>query len=430
MKSQFLIGATSSGSGKTTLTLGLLRAFKNKGLKVQPFKCGPDYIDTKFHELAADEKAINLDLFLSSESYVRKIYAKYASESDVAITEGVMGLFDGYNKMKGSSAEVAISLDLPVILVLNAKSMAYSAAPLLYGFKNFCPDIRIAGVILNRVNTESHYSYLKDACQEVGIIPLGYLPENKELEIPSRHLGLSIDKDFLFDEFADKTARFIEKQVDLDRLLEVTASKNVKTNPTAQASANTSLKIAVASDEAFNFYYHENIAYLKSIGEVSFFSPLKDRQLPDTDLVYLPGGYPELHLEELSDNTSMQNSIREYVRQGGKLFAECGGMMYLSSAIKDKEGKEYPMVDVFKQTATMENMKLHLGYRQFDYNGVNMRGHEFHYSSVSDGLESTVPIFSATERPVKTKLLRYKNAIAGYTHLYWAETGSLMELFK
>lgn len=430
MKSQFLIGATSSGSGKTTLTLGLLRAFKNKGLKVQPFKCGPDYIDTKFHELAADEKAINLDLFLSSESHVRKIYAKYASESDVAITEGVMGLFDGYNKMKGSSAEVAISLDLPVILVLNAKSMAYSAAPLLYGFKNFCPDIRIAGVIFNRVNTESHYSYLKDACQEVGIIPLGYLPENKELEIPSRHLGLSIDKDFLFDEFADKTARFIEKQVDLDRLLEVTASKNVKTIPTAQVSANTSLKIAVASDEAFNFYYHENIAYLKSIGEVSFFSPLNDRQLPDTDLVYLPGGYPELHLEELSDNTSMKNSIREYVRQGGKLFAECGGMMYLSSAIKDKEGKEYPMVDVFKQTATMENMKLHLGYRQFDYNGVNMRGHEFHYSSVSDGLESTVPIFSATGRPVKTKLLRYKNAIAGYTHLYWAETGNLMELFK
>lgn len=430
MKSQFLIGAIHSGSGKTMLTLGLLRAFRNRGLNVQSFKCGPDYIDTKFHELASGNPTINLDLFLSSESHVRNIYGKYTSKCDVAITEGVMGLFDGYDKMEGSSAQLAEKLEIPVILVVNAKSMAYSVAPLMYGFKNFSKNINVVGVIFNIVGSESHYAFLKEACEDVGLTPLGYLPKNKELEIPSRHLGLNIDKEFVLNEFADKAAAFVEEYIDLNKILSFTQKETPGYSSSPILTNNTSLKSAVAYDDAFNFMYHENIKYLEKRGTVTFFSPLKDEELPDTDFVYLPGGYPELYLKELSDNTKMKDSIRRYIKNGGRLFAECGGMMYLSASIADKNGVEYPMVRIFNQKASMQHMKLTLGYRQFVYNSLQLRGHEFHYSSIESNLESVAEQYSAKNKPVDTKLLRYKNAIAGYTHLYWAETNDLMEIFK
>jgi len=176
--------------------------------------------------------------------------------------------------------------------------------------------------------------------------------------------------------------------------------------------------------------YHENIEYLKQRGTVAFFSPIHDKKLPDADFVYLPGGYPELYLKPLSDNTDMKDSIRRYVEQGGRLLAECGGMLYLSSSMTDENGKEYPMLSIFNQKATMQNAKLTLGYRKFEYNGVKMKGHEFHYSSLESNLESITKQYSAASKPVDTKLLRYKNAIAGYTHLYWAETDNLMDLFQ
>jgi len=398
-------------------------------MKVQSFKSGPDYIDTKFHELASGNKTINLDLFLSSENHVRSIYGKYASLSDIAITEGVMGLFDGYDKMQGSSAQIAEVLDIPVVLVVNAKSMAYSVAPLMYGFKNFSKDINVVGVIFNMVSSETHYAFLKEACEDVGLEPLGYLPKNKELEIPSRHLGLNMDKEFLFNEFADKAASFVEKHIDLDRLQALTQRDTPQFATKASVSV-PALRSAVAYDDAFNFMYHENIEKLKSRGDVTFFSPLNDTKLPEADFVYLPGGYPELYLQQLSENTSMIDSIRRYVEQGGRLLAECGGMMYLSSLIADERGNEYRMVDIFEQRASMQNMKLTLGYRQFEYNGLQMKGHEFHYSSIEGNAESIAKQYSAKNKPVETKLLRYKNAIAGYTHLYWAEVDDLMNLFK
>lgn len=430
MKSQILIGAISSGSGKTTLTLGLLRVFKNRGLIVQSFKCGPDYIDTKYHELASGKNAINLDLFLSSQKHVEDIYAKYTSSCDIIITEGVMGLFDGYDKMQGSSAQIAEMLDIPVVLILNAKSMAYSVAPILYGFKNFHKNLNLVGVIFNMVNTESHYRFLSDACNDIGIVPLGYLPKNEDLSVPSRHLGLSIDQNLLFDEFADRAAAFMEKHIDIDKLLHLT-QRVIKPTQTANSKNSYPLiKTAIASDEAFNFFYHENIEYLKKRGEVTFFSLLHDKKLPEADFIYLPGGYPELYLKELSSNTCMIEGIRHYVEQGGRLLAECGGMMYLSSSIADNNGVEYPMVGIFEQTATMENMKLKLGYRQYEYNGISVKGHEFHYSSANSELDSIAQQYNAKQTPVDTKLLRYKNAIASYTHIYWAEIDNLMNLFK
>lgn len=429
--SSFLIAAPSSGSGKTTVTLGLLRALKNRGLRVQPFKCGPDYIDTKYHDMASGKKSVNLDLFLSTENHVRYLYSKYASENDACITEGVMGLFDGYDKMKGSSAEIVGLLDIPVIMVINAKSMAYSAAPLLYGFKKFYEKINVLGVIFNYVGSESHYKFLADACHDVGIVPLGYLPKNENLTVPSRHLGLSIDQDFLLDDFANIAASIIEKHINIDRLLSYTQVE-IENSESQRSKEHSSrnLKITVANDEAFNFTYHENIEYLRKIGEVTFFSPLTDKYLPKSDFVYLPGGYPELYAKQLSENKLLHKDIRDYAENGGKILAECGGMMYLSSSITDKDGIEYPMVDIFKQKASMENMKLKLGYRQFEYNNIPVRGHEFHYSHIENNMESITQQYNAKEAPVDTKLLRYKNVIAGYTHIYWAEMEDLFCLFK
>lgn len=432
MNSQFLISATTSGSGKTTLTLGLLRAFKNRSLKTQPYKCGPDYIDTKYHDLASGNKSINLDLFLSSEDHVKTIFAKHGSDKDVCVTEGVMGLFDGYDRMAGSSACIAELIGMPVILVINAKSMAYSAAALLYGFKNFYQGIHVAGVIFNFVASESHYSFLKDACLDVGLEPLGYLPKNAEVEIPSRHLGLNIDEQFVFDEFADKVAVLVEKYINVDRLLEITNCPRRAYSPAMNVVRRQDMKIAVAYDEAFNFVYHENITYLKEVGDVTFFSPIRDKYLPEADFIYFPGGYPELYLSDLSNNKQMLEDIKDYAEKEGKILAECGGMMYLSESISDKEGNVYPMVGIFQQKATMENMRLKLGYRSFNYGGMEIKGHEFHYSRIADSTEklsSEALIYTAKGAETDTKLLRYKNVIAGYTHIYWAEKG-LLSLFE
>lgn len=429
--SGFLISAPSSGSGKTTITLGLLRAVRNRGFNVQPFKCGPDYIDTKYHDMASGNHSVNLDLFLSSERHVEYLYSKYASKSDACIVEGVMGLFDGYDRMTGSSGEIAGMLDLPVVMVVNAKSMAYSVAPLLYGFKNFSQKINLIGVIFNFVASDSHYKFLEEACRDVGIEPFGYLPKNIEIEIPSRHLGLTLDNEYRFDEFADKTASLIEKHIDVDKLLSLTQSP-IKTSYIEQPEEPRvqNMKIAVALDEAFNFIYHENIEYLKRAGEVTFFSPLTDKRLPDADLVYFPGGYPELYLEQLSGNVSLIEDIRSYAHNGGKIWAECGGMMYLSTSIADKDGREYPMVGLFGQKASMENMKLKLGYRRFRYKGYDIKGHEFHYSHIDSDLENCTKQYNAKGVEVDTKLLRYKNVIGSYTHIYWAETGCLFQLFN
>lgn len=433
LQSRFLIGAANSGSGKTTLTIGLLKALSNRGLNVQPFKCGPDYIDTKFHEAAANNVSVNLDLFLASKDHVKHLYNKYSSGKDVCITEGVMGLYDGYDKMKGSSAEIAELLDMPVILVVNAKSMAYSAAALICGFKTFYPQIEIGGVIFNFVGSESHYSFLKDACEDAGVEALGYLPKNLDIETPSRHLGLSLDGQKQFDSLANRIAELVEKTVNIDKLIEITSQKKEPFPQQKKVQVDQSINISIANDVAFNFMYHENLEYLKKLGKITFFSPLKDKILPPSDLLYLPGGYPELHLNELSNNTQMKESIRMYIENGGRTIAECGGMMYLSDSIIDAEGNNFPMVGILRQKATMQNMKLKLGYRQFRYNNLDMRGHEFHYSSIEEENKDqkiNLEILNAKSQPTQTKLFRHKNLVAGYTHIYWGEIDNLFDLFE
>lgn len=419
---QVLVAATNSGCGKTTFTLGLLRALSRRGLSVSSFKCGPDYIDPKFHQLASGRESCNLDLFMMSKAHVLSNYAERAAYADACIVEGVMGLFDGSEKMQGSSAELAMLLDIPVVLLVNAASSAYSVGAIIYGYKHWQPGVRIVGVVFNRVASENHYSFLCDAARDAGVETLGYIPKTQSLEVPSRHLGLSLEELSQLDYFPDKVAELIEQYVDVDKLLELCTTERLVYKP-SEPKVRGDMHIAVARDEAFNFIYPGNIRALEDLGELHFFSPLRDKVLPECDLVYLPGGYPEFYLEGLSQNEVMRASILKYGEDGGRILAECGGMMYLCKSIIDESGTAYPMCGLLDNEATMQGMKLSLGYRQIETKGLRLRGHEFHYSKLAR--EGKEPImarqYGAKGNAVSTAMYRHKNVIAGYTHLYWGE---------
>lgn len=422
MNSRFVIAAASSGSGKTTLTLGLLRSLRRRNLSVSPFKCGPDYIDPMWHKAASGSDSINLDTFLASEAHVRQLFARYASGSDVCVVEGVMGMFDGYDKMSGSSADISRLLDIPVVLLVNAASTAYSVAATIFGFKNFRPDIKIAGVIFNRVASRRHFSFLKDACHDAGVECFGYIGRIFDMEMPSRYLGLSIESQHSMNVFVDKAADAVASGVDIDALLAATQIDTTPYVPDFASTSKTHFKVAVASDEAFNFIYPANILALREHPcydiSVEYFSPLRDSVMPQCDMLYLPGGYPELYAAELSANSAMIDSVRTYAENGGKILAECGGMMYLMRGVDD-----YPMCGVLPMDVTMHSPKLTLGYRSLMIDGEIWRGHEFHYSRVlnPDELPSIAVQRNAKGKEVPTPLYRYKNVIAGYTHLYWGD---------
>jgi len=423
-----MIAAPSSGCGKTTFTLGLLRALRNRGFSVQPFKSGPDYIDPLFHQMAAGVESVNLDTYMSSPTHVQTLFGCYGSDADACVVEAAMGLFDGADGPRGSAAVVAEVLDVPVVLLVSAKAVAYSVAPLIYGFRHFNPRLRLAGVVFNFVASDRQLATLRRACEDAGVPCLGYLPRNPELVIPSRHLGLTLQEREKTEQLITLAAQEVAAHIDLDRLLEVTyrtdrayelnktlsplsrkgESLAVLDNcaqplpPLTRGVGGGSIAIAVARDAAFNFTYRANIDALRKLGEVSFFSPLQDAALPPCDLLYLPGGYPELFAEQLAGNRAMREQIRAYAESGGRVLAECGGFMYLC---RDIDGQ--PMCNILPYSATMQGARLHLGYRETVLNGVTLRGHEFHYST-------TIP-----EAP--TPFVYYKNVRAGYPHWYWAD---------
>ena len=454
---QFLIAAPTSGSGKTTVSRGLMVLFVKKGLKVQPFKCGPDYIDTKYHEAVCGRPSINLDTFMASQEHVSSLYARYSADADVAVVEGMMGMYDGYDRDRGSSAEVARLLGIPVVLVVDAKSAAYSMAPLLSGFINFRPDIRIAGVIFNRVGSPRHYRMLQEVCEDLNVTCLGYLPKQKELEQESRHLGLDFSRS-KETEGLDMLAGLLEEHVDWELLLSTTGlplpAAAVKEKPVLSEPGKLHVSVA-RNEESFSFLYAEHLDILRRMGTVTFFNPEQDRAIPqETDLLYLPGGYPENRLEELAGARLARESIRSYIEAGGRTLAECGGMIYLSQfVLSDGDtdggsagncvgniGNEMVGVLPFSITNERKRRKLTLGYRQFDYNGWRLKGHEFHYTQFAvpetDGKEggacslplSIAQVYNAKGGKVTTPVFRYKNLIASYTHLYWGEV-DVMALF-
>ncbi|MCD8302513.1 MAG: cobyrinate a,c-diamide synthase [Prevotellaceae bacterium] len=423
----FMIAAPTSHCGKSTVTAALLRAFKLRGLRVQPFKCGPDYIDPQLHLLAAGNVSVNLDTFLASPWHVREAFLRYGAGADVCIAEGAMGLYDGWERDQGSAASIASLLQMPVILVVDARAVAYSAAPLIHGFATFRKEPHIAGVIFNNVGSAHHYSLLRQACADSGIQCYGYLPRDKRLTIEDRHLGLALDGGEALDRIVSIAAEEAERHIDLDSLLKAFSPRQEESKlahyPERQAgTTKPNINILIAHDEAFNFIYRANIDSLRRLGTVRFFSPLHDRLLPSPcDLLYLPGGYPELFAKELSANTEMRHQIADFAHNGGYIFAECGGFMYLCKSI-DRQ----PLVSVFPMEATMQDARLHLGYRQMRVLGQTFSGHEFHYSTLlphepAEGIRTLRIQNNALGEPADTELFLYRNVIGGYTHWYWAD---------
>lgn len=451
MKRGFVIAAVSSGSGKTTVSNGLMRALSRRGITVHPFKVGPDYIDTQFHKVASGNDSINLDAFMSSENHVKELFNRYSAEDSsgehISIVEGVMGLFDGYDRKSGSAAHIAKLTGLPVVLVINARSSAYSLAALLQGFRTFDPEVNVAGVIFNNVASATHLELLKKAAEDGGVRMLGYVWRDDKLAIPSRHLGLSIDTEDVIAQFVDAAGDAVEHTVDLDALLELREEREERKERNgnrdkreksekrdkigdSEDKKKYGRRIAVAHDDAFNFIYPENLRSLENDptfgGEIIEFSPLKDEKMPDADFLYLPGGYPELFAERLSANIPMMESIREYIEKGGFAWAECGGLLYLAKAIDGM-----PMCNVIPITATMDGASLTLGYRTIQIGEKEFRGHEFHYSHVKEEADIPKVGYQTNLRGerVATPLYNYKNLIAGYTHLYWGEI-PLSEVWK
>ena len=412
-----MIAAPTSGSGKTTIARGLMALLTAKGYKVQPFKCGPDYIDTKFHEAVCGRPSINLDTFMASKEHVRELFAYYGTEADICIVEGMMGLFDGYDRDLGSSAEIAATLGVPVVLVVDAKSAAYSMAPLLQGFVNFRKDVHIAGVIFNKVGSERHFKMLQQVCEDLHVECFGYLPKQASLEQGSRYLGLDFSEKTENRELTD----VIEQHVCWEGLTKLNGptlgtSRSHTGNITFPRWEQT--VVIARNAEAFSFVYQET---LDSFDVVRSFDPETEvPELADADVLYLPGGYPEKHLEALVSNEACRKAIREYAERGGRVVAECGGMMYLCERILTDEG-DYPMCGVlpYSITARKADRKLSLGYRRFELDGREYRGHEFHYTQFKDRTpQSVTQVYNAKGEPVDTPVFRYKNVLASYTHLY------------
>ncbi|WP_291855964.1 cobyrinate a,c-diamide synthase [Marinilabilia sp.] len=429
-KPTFLIAAPKSNSGKTLITLGLIKALREQGYYVQPFKCGPDYIDPMHHAEIAGRSSYNLDLWMSSESHVKSVFNNQMKEADVGVVEGVMGLFDGACKDEGSSAAIARLLDIPVVLVVDASSVAYSVAPLLYGFKHFDRSIHLIGVIFNKVAGASHYQFLKEAAEDSGVKALGYVPRDKALAIDDRHLGLHMPGESRDAEIVKKAATFIRENVDLETLLGESRVECSKDN-SVKAGAFNGLTIAIASDKAFNFTYKANLDCLKALGTLEYFSPITDENLPDVDLIWLPGGYPELFAPELSKNRLMLSAIRKFAESGKAIVAECGGMMYLGKEIILKDGSLFPMAGVFRFSTSFKDMKLHLGYREVSGEPFSLRGHEFHYSELLNACTTPEYVMkSARGKQIEMPVFRHKGVWASYMHLYLGEPERMKRFLK
>ncbi|GAX91022.1 cobyrinate a,c-diamide synthase [Effusibacillus lacus] len=436
---RFVVAGTGSGAGKTTVSVGLMAAFQQQGYKVQGYKVGPDYIDPSYHTAVTGRQSRNLDTWMLSQDVMRECFLRGADGADLAIIEGVMGLYDGKSPLsdQGSTAEIAKLLGAPVILVINAHSMARSAAAVVLGFQQLDPEVRIAGVIANKVGSKGHYEIVKAAIEQVCGIPcLGYLERDEKLTLPERHLGLipAVERGELGDLFR-LLADQVSVSVDLNRLWELAQSAaRIECSATGVFPVEKQpkrVRIGVARDPAFNFYYPENLELLEACGgEPVYFSPLKDARLPDDiDGLYIGGGFPEEFASDLSANNGMMEDIRDAHASGMPIYAECGGLMYLCRSLTDRLGNEHPMVGVVPATVKMQNRLAALGYREAKAAadhlllpaGQTVRGHEFHYSFLCPDVENYAWAWILSGRKGEMpEGYASGNLLASYAHLHFA----------
>jgi cobyrinic acid a,c-diamide synthase len=441
---RLLIAGANSGVGKTTLTMGLIAALRRRGLRVQPFKAGPDYIDPTYHTLAAGLPCRNIDTWMVPPHRALHLFNQAARSVDLALIEGVMGLFDGfsYESEAGSSAEIAKLVGAPVLLVIDVGKMARSAGAIARGYADFDSNLALAGFILNRCGSEGHYQGVKLAVEQATQRPVvGWLPKNAELHIPERHLGLvPIDERGELSNFITRVADLIDTYFDLDHIIELAAqagSLAPQTSPERclnppNLNSSGRAKIGVARDAAFSFYYEDNLDLLRQAGaEIVFFSPQTEASLPPgLNGLYLGGGFPEMHAAQLAANLSLRESIRQAHAAGLPIYAECGGLMYLSEAIIDLEGRRHEMVGLVPGLTRMQPRLISLGYRLVESPtgnfllppGRTTRGHEFHWSLWET--QTTAPAWliqprrsNETPRPDG---YADGHLIASYVHLHFA----------
>lgn len=436
---RLIFSATTSGTGKTTICSGIQRALKNRGLYVQPFKVGPDYIDTEYHFLASGNRSRNLDEFMLPEEEIKFLFARAAEKADLSIVEGVMGLYDGLGSSYEycSTASMSRILDAPVILIIDGRSMAASAAALVLGYRDLDPRIKIGGVIANNVNTDSHYGIIKNAIEKhTGIPVLGRIPKDENFSLSSRHLGLTPSVEISgLDEKLDYIAEVIEKYLDLDRLLEIANTDPIKYDRDRRKDIKniTDVRLGLAYDKAFNFYYQDSIELLEEMGvEIVRFSPLSDEKLPENiHGIFLGGGFPEVFAKELSKNRKLLQAIRQKSEEGMPIYAECGGLMYLGDELEDLEKEFFPMTQILSGKSMMSKRLQRFGYCEgiaqedtiLSKKGEVVRGHEFHYSDFTSD-EPTVYHMQKkmSDGTLKTWQGGYRkqNTLGTYLHTHFA----------
>lgn len=445
-KHAFVIAGTSSGCGKTTVTLGLLRALMQRELRVQPFKIGPDYLDSGWHSAVTGIASRNLDAFMLPTPTLNGLFAKQMQQADVAVIEGVMGLYDGYGTDPNycSSAAMAKQLGCPVILLLDGKAVSTSIAATVMGFQHFDPTLNIAGVILNRVNSDSHYQLLAEAITRYcGLPVLGRVPVMADVALPSRHLGLvPAQENAPQDERWQRLAQQLEDTVNIDRLLELSRLDELPQGEAPgipDAALADGLTLALAEDEAFNFYYPDNLEMLERAGvKIQRFSPLHDDKLPDCQMIWIGGGYPEVHAAKLAANVSMRESIRKAHEKRIPMYAECGGLMYLGESLTDGNGETHAMCGVLPGHSQMGKRLTRFGYSEatamedtlLARKGETLRGHEFHYSDFSGPLPAA---FDCCKWRDGVAISRWQSGIqhhatfASYLHVHFAQRPGLLD---
>lgn len=443
---RIIVAGTHSGSGKTTVVMGIASALRKRGLEVQTFKTGPDYIDPGYHSVASGRPCRNLDSMLIDKDPLLELFHRSSRGADLSLVEGVMGLFDGATGLddRGSAASLARISRTPVILVVDARAMARSAAALVHGFATFDRSISVAGVVLNRIGSSRHYEMIKEAIESsTKVTVLGYIPRDDSLTLPERHLGLVPAWERDLAPGLDRLGQLVEEHIDLDKLLDLARSAQdypeheTRLFPPTQPLER--VKVAVAMDRAFHFYYQDNLDILSHLGaDIVPFSPMEDRSLPDgTSALYIGGGFPELVAEELESNTSMRRDILEKAKLGMPIFAECGGLMYLVDGIETPNGDERSMVGIFPGRISMGKKLRALGYCQgetmidtvFGPKGTTIKGHVFHWSSYQ-GPDDTAWALKLTKGDTSTmEGLACDKVLASYLHVHFASDLSIPRSF-